>query len=111
MKLDANERDELKRLRREVRRFRIEQQIRELAIPLIGHSCEQTYEFIDRHRDRWPLATLIRALHITKSAYYRWQRKRHQTPLEQTPLAQRARLLFLQSRCSLGSRQSGACRI
>ena len=62
------------------------------------------YHFIDEHRARWPLATMSRALQVSRQGYYAWkQRVPSQTTQRRAMILERAKEVFEASNGSYGS--------
>ncbi|NND96103.1 MAG: IS3 family transposase [Pirellulaceae bacterium] len=64
--------DELKRLREENRQLRMERDIFKKSDGLFRQRKRLRLQFIQRHRDLWPIAVLCRVLDVTRAAYYRF---------------------------------------
>ncbi|WP_442505482.1 IS3 family transposase [Novipirellula sp. SH528] len=63
---------ELKRLREENRQLKMERDIFKKSDGLLRQRKQLRLAFIDKHRDRWPIAVLCRTLEVTRAAYYQF---------------------------------------
>ncbi|MEN8133660.1 MAG: IS3 family transposase [Pseudomonadota bacterium] len=104
-RLGTDEREELKRLRKEVRLLRMEKEILKKASQYFGEGNEVKYGFIRDHAERWPVVHQCRLLGVQRSAYYDWRDQPCKViPPEELALRRRMKELFRASRDSLGSR-------
>ncbi|MCF2911257.1 IS3 family transposase [Pseudoalteromonas sp. DL2-H2.2] len=105
-KLVNSERDELLALRKEVKQLRMEKDIFKKGQCLLCERNEVKYQFIQVQSDEYPTLILCRVMGVSSSAYYDWCKRPAQVIDAQTlRLFRRIKVLFKESRQSLGSRQ------
>ncbi|HDM8244067.1 TPA: IS3 family transposase, partial [Vibrio campbellii] len=104
--LSDDERDELKRLRREVKELRMEKEILKKASGLLRERNEVKFNFIKTESTRYPVNRLCQTMRVSRSGYYDWLKRPAKVVTAETlNLYRRAKLLFKQSRQSLGNRE------
>ena len=105
VRLSGDEREELKRLRKEVRQLRMEKEIFKKSQPVLREGNEVKYDFIGTHANDFPVKLLCRQLGVQRSAYYDWRAQPGKLIApEELALRRRMKELFAASRGSLGSR-------
>ncbi|WP_339910567.1 IS3 family transposase [Symmachiella dynata] len=72
---DATENEELKRLRAEVKRLRMERDIPKKSGGLLCQRKELRFQFILEHLACWPVVLMCRVLHVSTSGFYAWKRR------------------------------------
>ncbi|WP_444930134.1 IS3 family transposase [Microbulbifer sp. SSSA002] len=106
VRLDAGERAELDRLRRENKRLRMEKEIPKKGQRLLCERNEVKYSFIKEQKSSFPVRMLCRVMQVKKSSYYDWCHRSDSSIDSQTwQLCHRLKALFAESRQSLGSRR------
>jgi len=104
-RLGTDEREKLKRLRKENRLLRMEKEILKKSSQYFAKE-EVKYRFIQEHAERWPVVHQCRLLGVQRNAYYDWEDRgpAKVNPPEELALQRRMKALFRVSRDSLGSR-------
>ncbi|TNF96109.1 MAG: IS3 family transposase [Gammaproteobacteria bacterium] len=103
--LTNDEREELRRLRRENRELKMEKEILKKASAYFGERNEVKYAFIQEQVTLYPVTLLCRITGVTHSSYYDWRRRGPKViPAGEMALRRRMKELFIASRESLGSR-------
>ncbi|UTW02911.1 IS3 family transposase [Amphritea atlantica] len=104
--LAEDEREELKRLRKENKELRMEKEILKKASGLLRKRNEVKYRFVQRQAAIYPVRVLCRVMRVSSSAYYSWcKRPAKVISADTLHLYRRAKELFRASRESLGSRE------
>ncbi|WP_339074139.1 IS3 family transposase [Teredinibacter turnerae] len=104
--LSIDEREELKRLRKENRELKMEKEIFKKGQRLLRKRNEIKYDFIQVESTQFPVVMLCRVMGVSCSAYYDWaNRPLPTTNQKELLLIGRMKSLFKQSRSSLGSRE------
>ncbi|MGH1432705.1 MAG: IS3 family transposase [Neptuniibacter sp.] len=104
--LAEDEREELKRLRKENKELRMEKEILKKASGLLRERNEVKYRFVQRQAAIYPVRVLCRVMRVSSSAYYSWcKRPAKVISADTLHLYRRAKELFRASRDSLGSRE------
>ena len=106
--LAAAERDELARLRREVRQLRLERDILSKAaawfVPGDRDAAVRVFRFMSANQACFPIAPMARVLGVSKAGYYAW---RHRCPSAHTvadaALLKRVRTVHASSRQTYGA--------
>lgn len=70
--LTTAEKEELRKLRREVRQLREEREIPKKSDGLLREGEQVRFEFIDAEKANHSIRTLCRALRVSPSGYYAW---------------------------------------
>ncbi|WP_449308606.1 IS3 family transposase [Paludisphaera soli] len=65
--------EELRRLRAEVKRLQTERDILKKATAFFAGESFLRYDFVERHRGRWPVRTMCRVLRVSPGGYYDWR--------------------------------------
>ncbi|MBT7046946.1 MAG: IS3 family transposase [Gammaproteobacteria bacterium] len=104
--LAEDEREELKRLRKEVKNLRMEKEIFKKGQCLLRERNEVKFGFIRDESSHFPVTVLCRVMRVSTSAYYVWKKRPGQLiSADILHLHRRMKELFKQSRDSLGSRE------
>ncbi|WP_284244617.1 IS3 family transposase [Thalassotalea insulae] len=104
--LNADERAELLRLRKENRELRMEKEILKKASALLLKGNQVTYKTIKQLSSAFPVVKLCQIMNISRSAYYAWlKRPAKIITAEQLNLYRKAKYFFEKSRNSLGYRE------
>ncbi|WP_353517147.1 IS3 family transposase [Thalassotalea sp. SU-HH00458] len=104
--LNADERAELLKLRKEVKELRMEKEILKKASSLLPKGNEVTFQTIKQLAPDFPIVKLCKIMKVSRSAYYAWlNRPAKVITAEQLHLYRRAKAIFKQSRNSLGYRE------
>ncbi|MBT3202690.1 MAG: IS3 family transposase [Gammaproteobacteria bacterium] len=104
--LAEDEREELKRLRKEVKNLRMEKEIFKKGQCLLRERNEVKYDFIRDESVHFPVTILCRVMQVSTSAYYAWKKRPGLLiSADVLHLHRRMKALFKQSRNSLGSRE------
>ncbi|WP_448570070.1 IS3 family transposase [Thalassotalea ganghwensis] len=104
--LNADERAELVKLRKEVKELRMEKEILKKASSLLPKGNEITFQTIKQLAPTFPVVKLCKIMKVSRSAYYAWlNRPAKIITAEQLHLYRRAKAIFKQSRNSLGYRE------
>ncbi|WP_369796577.1 IS3 family transposase [Cupriavidus sp. amp6] len=78
--LTTAERQELTRLRREIRQLKMEREILAKAGGLVRpgdrHAARKGYEFMKANQARYPLSTMARLLKVSRSGFHAWMERR-----------------------------------
>ncbi|MCO4182202.1 IS3 family transposase [Providencia rettgeri] len=103
--LNADERAELLRLRKENKELRMEKEILKKASALLLKGNQVAFKTIKQLSSQFPVLKLCKLMKISRSAYYAWlKRPAKLITAEQLSLYRRAKAIFEQSRNSLGYR-------
>ncbi|MGC5249655.1 IS3 family transposase [Gordonia sp. DT219] len=81
--VDADERAELERLRREVAELRMDREFLKKSSSLLRCGefvAEQAYEVIDAEKAAFPIARGVDLLGVSRSGFYEWRRRRDSPP-------------------------------
>jgi len=93
LSLDSSEREELKRLRKEIKELRLEKEILKKASAFFAKEMN-------------PVRTSCRVMRVSRSSYYDWLKRPAEIISETTlRLYRRMKALFASSRNSLGNRE------
>ena len=65
---------ELRQLREEVKRLKMEKEILQKSDGLLCQRNEVKYSFIAQHKKIWPIALICKVLEVNSSSYYSYQR-------------------------------------
>jgi transposase InsO family protein/transposase-like protein len=65
--------EELRRLRAEVKRLTMEREILKKSDGLLRQGVVMRYDFVERHRGRWPVRLMCRVLAVSPGGYYDWR--------------------------------------
>ncbi|WP_193343340.1 IS3 family transposase [Pseudoalteromonas luteoviolacea] len=104
--LNADERAELLKLRKENKELRMEKEILKKASALLLKGNQITFKTIKQLSSVFPVVKLCKVMQVSRSAYYAWlKRPAKVITAEQLNLFRRAKFLFKQSRNSLGYRE------
>ncbi|MBT4450580.1 MAG: IS3 family transposase [Gammaproteobacteria bacterium] len=104
--LAEDEREELKRLRKENKNLRMEKEIFKKGQCLLRERNEVKYDFIRDESVHFPVTILCRVMQVSTSAYYAWKKRPGLLiSADVLHLHRRMKALFKQSRNSLGSRE------
>ncbi|MEW6996037.1 IS3 family transposase [Colwelliaceae bacterium MEBiC 14330] len=104
--LNADERAELLRLRKENKELRIEKEILKKASALLPQGNQVTFKTIKQLSSVFPVVKLCKVMKVSRSAYYAWlKRPAKIITAEQLNLYRKAKQLFDKSRNSLGYRE------
>ncbi|WP_284242712.1 IS3 family transposase [Thalassotalea insulae] len=104
--LNADERAELLRLRKENKELRMEKEILKKASALLLKGNQVTYKTIKQLSSAFPVVKLCQIMNINRSAYYAWlKRPAKIITAEQLNLYRKAKYFFEKSRNSLGYRE------
>ncbi|MBT4077687.1 MAG: IS3 family transposase [Gammaproteobacteria bacterium] len=104
--LAEDEREELKRLRKEIKNLRMEKEIFKKGQCLLRERNEVKFGFIRDESSHFPVTVLCRVMRVSTSAYYVWKKRPGQLiSADILHLHRRMKELFKQSRDSLGSRE------
>ncbi|WP_284242666.1 IS3 family transposase [Thalassotalea insulae] len=104
--LNADERAELLRLRKENKELRMEKEILKKASALLLKGNQVTYKTIKQLSSAFPVVKLCQIMNISRSAYYAWlKRPAKIITAEQLNLYRKAKYFFEKSRNSLGYRE------
>ncbi|HSN22621.1 MAG TPA: IS3 family transposase [Methylomicrobium sp.] len=97
---------ELKLLRRENERLRMEREIPKKGHSLLRERIGLRFSFIDNEKKAYPLNVLCKVMQVSRSGYYHWK-KRGPSAREQerTQLIPRVRGLHQESKATYGSRR------
>ena len=103
--LSEDEREELNRLRKEVRQLRMEKEILKKSQPVLCQGNEVKYGFICDQAGRYPVKRLCEMLKVQRSGFYDWRGQPAKVIApEELALRRRMKEIFTASRGSLGSR-------
>ncbi|WP_404389846.1 IS3 family transposase [Pseudoalteromonas phenolica] len=104
--LNADERAELLRLRKENKELRMEKEILKKASALLLKGNQVTFKTIKQLSSVFPVVKLCKVMKVSRSAYYAWlKRPAKIITAEQLNLYRKAKQLFEKSRNSLGYRE------
>nr|WP_165253776.1 IS3 family transposase [Paludisphaera soli] len=65
--------EELRRLRAEVKRLTMERDVLKKGDGLLRQGVVMRYDFVERHRGRWPVRLMCRVLRVSAGGYYDWR--------------------------------------
>ncbi|HCP97490.1 MAG TPA: IS3 family transposase [Pseudoalteromonas sp.] len=104
--LNADERAELLRLRKENKELRMEKEILKKASALLPKRNQVTFKTIKQLSSVFPVVKLCKVMKVSRSAYYAWlKRPAKVITVEQLNLYRKAKYFFKKSRNSLGYRE------
>ena len=65
--------EELRRLRAENKRLTMERDVSKTATAFFAGESSLRYDFVERHRVRWPVRLMCRVLRVSAGGYYDWR--------------------------------------